>query len=40
MLNTHIFKKVKENTQLGSIDLCLVGDGQVLLGNHIDQLNL
>ncbi|MDB2510989.1 NUDIX domain-containing protein [Gammaproteobacteria bacterium] len=37
MLNTPTFKKVLENTPLVSIDLCLVSDGQLLLGKRTNQ---
>jgi colanic acid biosynthesis protein WcaH len=34
MLDTHTFKTVIENTPLASIDLCLVCEGQILLGKR------
>jgi colanic acid biosynthesis protein WcaH len=37
MLDTHTFSTVIENTPLVSIDLCLVCDGQVLLGKRINE---
>ena len=37
MLDTKIFKTVIENTPLVSIDLCLVCDGQVLLGKRTNE---
>lgn len=37
MLDTKTFKTVIENTPLVSIDLCLVFDGQVLLGKRTNE---
>jgi colanic acid biosynthesis protein WcaH len=37
MLDTQTFKTVVENTPLVSIDLCLVCDGQVLLGKRANE---
>jgi colanic acid biosynthesis protein WcaH len=37
MLDTQIFKIVIENTPLVSIDLCLVCDGQILLGKRANE---
>jgi colanic acid biosynthesis protein WcaH len=37
MLDAHTFKTVIENTPLVSIDLCLVCDGQVLLGKRTNE---
>ena len=37
MLDTKTFKTVIENTPLVSIDLCLVCDGQVLLGKRTNE---
>ena len=37
MLDTKTFKTVIENTPLVSIDLCLVCDGQVLLGKRANE---
>jgi colanic acid biosynthesis protein WcaH len=34
MLDTHAFKAVLKNTPLVSIDLCLICDGQILLGKR------
>ena len=36
MLDAHTFKTVIENTPLVSIDLCLVCEGQLLLGKRIN----
>jgi len=37
VLDAKTFKKVIENTPLVSIDLCLVCDGQVLLGKRTNE---
>jgi colanic acid biosynthesis protein WcaH len=37
MLDAHTFRSVVENTPLVSIDLCLVNDGQVLLGRRTNE---
>ena len=37
MLDVQTFKSVIENTPLVSIDLCLVSDGQVLLGKRTNE---
>lgn len=37
MLDTQTFKTIIENTPLVSIDLCLVCDGQVLLGKRANE---